>query len=113
MSNIIEKKIDLFYDDMNRLLEKYKFGDYCFMDIDDDAIISLIHDELQNLLKSIFYNKILNIIDFEFKKWNSTVYISLVNKITGQYIYNKEDFKKAIEIPIEIKITIDLKSDED
>ena len=111
MSNIMEKKIDLFYDDMNTLLKNYKFEDYWFMDIDDDAIISLLCNELQNLLKNIFYNKILDIIGFKFEKCNSTVYVILVNKRTGQYIYNKEDFKKAIEIPLEI--TIDFKSNEE
>ena len=110
MSNIMEKKIDLFYYDMNTLLKDYKFKEYCNKD-DYDNIILLLLNELQNLLKSVFYNKILDIIDFEFKKWNSTVYISLVNKITGQYIYNKEDFKKAIEIPLEI--TINFKSNEE
>ena len=99
---------------MNRLLKKYKFEDYCFMDIDIyNDIILLIYNELQNLLKSIFYDKILDIIDFEFNKRNSTVYVSLVNKKTGQYIYDKEDFKKAMVIPLEIKITIDLESDEE
>lgn len=114
MSDIMEKKIDLFYDYMNRLLKKYKFEDYCFIDIDVyNDIILLIYDELQTLLKSIFYNKILDIIDFKFKKINSTVYVSLVNKKTGQYIYDKEDFKKAMAIPLETKITIDLESDEE
>ena len=79
MSDIMEKKIDLFYDDMNRLLKKYKFKEYCNID-DYDNIISLLCNELQNLLKSIFYNKILDIIGFEFKKCDSTVYVYLVNK---------------------------------
>ena len=74
-------------------------------------IISLLCNELQNLLKNIFYNKILDIIGFKFEKCNSTVYVILVNKRTGQYIYNKEDFKKAIEIPLEI--TINFKSNEE
>ena len=110
MINIMEKKIDLFYDDMNILLKDYKFKEYCNKD-DYDNIILLLLNELQNLLKSVFYNKILDIIGFEFKKYDSTVYVILVNKRTGQYIYNKEDFKKAIEIPLEI--TIDFKSNEE
>ena len=112
MSNIMEKKIDLFYDDMYRLLKKYKFEEYCNID-DYNNIISLLRNELQNLLKIRFYNKILDIIGFKFEKCNSTVYVILVNKRTGQYIYNKEDFKKAIEIPLEITFTIDLKSNEE
>ena len=112
MSDIMEKKIDLFYDDMNRLLKKYKFKEYCNID-DYNNIISLLCNELQNLLKNIFYNKILDIIGFKFEKCNSTVYVILVNKRTGQYIYNKADFKKAIEIPLEITFTIDLKSNEE
>ena len=112
MSNIMEKKIDLFYDDMYRLLKKYKFEEYCNID-DYNNIISLLRNELQNLLKIRFYNKIIDIIGFEFKKCDSTVYVYLVNKKTGQYIYNKADFKKAIEIPLEITFTIDLKSNEE
>ena len=108
----MEKKIDLFYDDMNRLLKKYKFKEYCNID-DYNNIISLLCNELQNLLKNIFYNKILDIIGFKFEKSYSTIYVILVNKRTGQYIYDKEDFKKAIEIPLEITFTIDLKSNEE
>ena len=53
MSDIMEKKIDLFYDDMNRLLKKYKFKEYCNID-DYNNIISLLCNELQNLLKIRF-----------------------------------------------------------
>ena len=110
MSNIMEKKIDLFYDDMNTLLKDYKFKEYCNEDDYNNIVSSLLH-ELQTLLKNTFNNKILDLIGFEFKKISCRIYIHLVNKRTGQYIYNKEDFKKAIEIPLEI--TINFKSNEE
>ena len=110
MSNIMEKKIDLFYYDMNTLLKDYKFKEYCNED-DYNNIVSSLLRELQTLLKNTFNNKILDLIGFEFKKISCRIYIHLVNKRTGQYIYNKEEFKKAIEIPLEI--TIDFKSNEE
>ena len=109
MNNIMEKKIDLFYENMNTIIKDFTLKEYCNEDDYNNIVSSLLH-ELQTLLKNTFNNKILDLIGFEFKKISCRIYIHLVNKRTGQYITSKKDFIKAIEIPL--IITIDFKSDE-
>ena len=74
MNNIMEKKIDLFYENMNTIIKDFTPKECCNEDDYNNIVSSLLH-ELQTLLKNTFSNKILDLVGFEFKKISCRIYI--------------------------------------